>query len=60
TVDCGITSAEEVAYAQQLGFRVIITDHHQPSSEPGRILKPMPWLTHARRIASLSIRAYPG
>ena len=37
TVDCGITSAEEVAYAQELGFRVIITDHHQPSSEPGRI-----------------------
>jgi single-stranded-DNA-specific exonuclease len=37
TVDCGITSVDEVAYAQQIGFRVIITDHHQPSSDPKRI-----------------------
>ncbi|WYD80071.1 MAG: single-stranded-DNA-specific exonuclease RecJ [Candidatus Electrothrix gigas] len=37
TVDCGITSAAEVAYAQQLGFQVIITDHHQPPSEVTKI-----------------------
>ncbi|CAK8713059.1 single-stranded-DNA-specific exonuclease RecJ [Candidatus Electrothrix laxa] len=37
TVDCGITSAEEVAYTQELGFRVIITDHHQPPSDPARM-----------------------
>lgn len=37
TVDCGITSAAEVAYAQQLGFQVIITDHHQPPSEVAKI-----------------------
>lgn len=30
TVDCGITSLEEIAAANDLGFRVIITDHHQP------------------------------
>lgn len=29
TVDCGITCVEEVAYAQELGMRVIVTDHHQ-------------------------------
>lgn len=30
TVDNGIRSKDEVAYAQLLGFQVIITDHHQP------------------------------
>lgn len=32
SVDCGITAAEEVALAKQLGLKVIITDHHQPPS----------------------------
>ena len=30
TVDCGITSIEEVKFANSLGIDVIITDHHQP------------------------------
>lgn len=30
TVDCGIRSAAEVAYARGLGMDVIITDHHTP------------------------------
>ena len=30
TVDCGITSAEEVAYACELGIDVVVTDHHNP------------------------------
>ena len=30
TVDCGISSVEEVALAKSLGLKVIITDHHQP------------------------------
>jgi single-stranded-DNA-specific exonuclease len=30
TVDCGITSIEEVEFANSLGIDVIITDHHQP------------------------------
>jgi single-stranded-DNA-specific exonuclease len=30
TVDCGISAHVEVAEAQRLGFKVIITDHHQP------------------------------
>ncbi len=35
TVDCGITSVEEVKYAREtLGFDVIVTDHH----EPGEVL----------------------
>ena len=28
TVDCGITSREEVKYAKELGMNIIITDHH--------------------------------
>lgn len=28
TVDCGITAESEVAFAHQLGFKVIIVDHH--------------------------------
>lgn len=30
TVDCGISSIEEVDYANSLGMEVIITDHHEP------------------------------
>ena len=33
TVDCGIRSVEEVAYAQHLGMDVIITDHHSVGPE---------------------------
>ena len=29
TVDCGITSVEEVAAAKEKGMRVIVTDHHR-------------------------------
>ena len=29
TVDCGITAAEEVALAKELGIGVIVTDHHR-------------------------------
>ena len=29
TVDCGITSVEEVARAKELGMQVIVTDHHR-------------------------------
>ena len=32
TVDCGITDANEVAYASDRGVDVIITDHHVPPS----------------------------
>ena len=34
TVDCGITSIEEVEFANSLGIDVIITDHHQPPPGP--------------------------
>jgi single-stranded-DNA-specific exonuclease len=33
TVDCGITSVEEVALARELGMEVVVTDHHQPAAE---------------------------
>lgn len=34
TVDLGMTNAAEVARAQELGMRVIVTDHHQPGLIP--------------------------
>lgn len=33
TVDCGITSVKPVAFANELGIDVIVTDHHQPKAE---------------------------
>ncbi|MCA9040774.1 MAG: single-stranded-DNA-specific exonuclease RecJ [Planctomycetaceae bacterium] len=33
SVDCGITSVEEAALAQELGLELIITDHHQFGEE---------------------------
>lgn len=34
SVDCGITSVEEVRFAQEdLGIDMIITDHHEPAAE---------------------------
>ena len=30
TVDCGITSLQEVAYAKSIGLEMVITDHHTP------------------------------
>lgn len=31
TVDCGITSCDEIAYAKSNDIDVIVTDHHQPA-----------------------------
>lgn len=33
TVDCGISSQEDVAYANDLGLDVIVTDHHEPGAD---------------------------
>ncbi|MDX6586180.1 MAG: single-stranded-DNA-specific exonuclease [Solirubrobacterales bacterium] len=33
TVDCGITSVDEVAHARSLGMDVVVTDHHQPGAD---------------------------
>jgi single-stranded-DNA-specific exonuclease len=33
TVDCGITSVEEVAAARAAGLDVVVTDHHQPRAD---------------------------
>lgn len=33
TVDCGITSIEEVALANELGVEIVITDHHEVPEE---------------------------
>ncbi len=33
TVDCAITAVEEVALAQELGIKVIVTDHHAPRAD---------------------------
>lgn len=33
TVDCGISSMQEIAHAMELGLEVIVTDHHEPGDE---------------------------
>jgi len=33
TVDCGVTALEQIAYAQDKGIDVIVTDHHEPQDE---------------------------
>lgn len=33
TVDCGISGIEEIDYANSLGIKTIITDHHEPLEE---------------------------
>jgi single-stranded-DNA-specific exonuclease len=33
TVDCGISSCEEVEHAKALGIETIITDHHEPPAD---------------------------
>lgn len=32
TVDCGVSSHEEIRYGKELGLDFIVTDHHHPSS----------------------------
>lgn len=32
TVDCGITSAQEMQHAAKMGVDVIVTDHHEPTA----------------------------
>ncbi len=44
TVDCGITSLEEVLYARQMEMDIIVTDHHQPQDvipAAGAVINPL-------------------
>jgi single-stranded-DNA-specific exonuclease len=34
TVDCGISAHKEILAAQEMGYQVIVTDHHEPPHEP--------------------------
>ena len=45
TVDCGTSAFEEVDYANSLGLKVLITDHHRPSSDtlPHAVAVINPW-----------------
>ncbi len=43
TVDCGISNIKEISFAKEIGFSVIVTDHHEPGhtiSEADAILNP--------------------
>lgn len=40
TVDNGIASLEGVAHARALGIAVVVTDHHLPAMQDGRIVLP--------------------
>ncbi len=40
TVDNGIASLEGVAHARALGLRVLVTDHHLPRLDDGRVVLP--------------------
>lgn len=33
TVDCGISAVKEIDYADSLGMKVIVTDHHEPPQD---------------------------
>jgi single-stranded-DNA-specific exonuclease len=33
TVDCGISNAQEIATAREMGLDVVVVDHHQPPAE---------------------------
>lgn len=44
TVDCGITSVEEAAYARRLQIKMVITDHHRPAAvlpEAAAVINPL-------------------
>ena len=40
TVDNGTAAIEAINYAKELGFTVIITDHHEPYEENGQVILP--------------------
>ncbi len=50
TVDCGITSIDEVAEASEIGLDMIVTDHHEPlqGSDGGLILPQAKVVAHPR------------
>ncbi|MEA2020432.1 MAG: single-stranded-DNA-specific exonuclease RecJ [Patescibacteria group bacterium] len=37
TVDCGITAEKEINMAQEMGWQVLITDHHQKSEDVPKV-----------------------
>jgi single-stranded-DNA-specific exonuclease len=45
TVDCGINGAEEIAYANELGIEVIVTDHHIPERKNPAEIQIDPYLS---------------
>ncbi|NMC27338.1 MAG: single-stranded-DNA-specific exonuclease RecJ, partial [Syntrophomonadaceae bacterium] len=55
TVDCGISSVDEIAYAADLGLDVIVTDHHTlPPTLPPALAIINPKQDNEQRAASLA------
>ena len=57
TVDTGITAFDEVKYANMLGMRVVITDHHIPTDN---VLPPAAAIVNRHLSASTEITDYCG
>jgi len=61
TVDCGITAFRSAELAEQLGIKLIITDHHQPGHELPKavaIVHPAMEKTYANQHSSGSMVAF--
>lgn len=51
TVDCGVSSIDEVEYAQKIGLDVVITDHHSIREERGRQVLPKTIVVNPRQLS---------
>jgi len=51
TVDCGISSVDEVEYATKIGMDIVITDHHSIREEKGKQVLPKAVVINPRQVS---------